>query len=156
MLKFIKRVSEKTGLPPGTLTHVGEKKAERVRIRIIDYDEERIEERDLGKIDECLSYKDKPTVTWINIDGLHEVDIIQKIGEVFRLHPLALEDIANTAQRPKIDDFEDYLVIISNMLFFDDEENQIREEQFSLVLGPNYVISFQERTFRNVLRFASR
>ena len=145
MLRFIKRISKKSGLPPGSLVHVGEEKIEKRRIRVIDYDEAGIEEREPATIDECFPYKDTPNVTWINIDGLHEVDIIQKLGDGFGLHPLVLEDIVNTGQRPKMEDFEDYLFLIVKMLTYDDEEGEVKSEQFSLVLGPHYVISFQER-----------
>jgi len=144
MVRFIKKTSKKAGLPPGVLVHIGEKKAEYVRIRVMDYNEENIEEKELKTIEECLTYKDKPTVTWINIDGLHDMDIIQKIGSHFGLHPLVMEDIVHTEQGPKLDDHEDYLFIILKMLFFDEGENQLRFEQFSVVLGPNFVISFQE------------
>jgi magnesium transporter len=145
MLRFIKRISKKSGLPPGALVHVGEKKIEKTRIRVIDYDEDGIEERELASVDECFPYKDSPAMTWINIDGLHEVDVIQKLGDGFGLHPLVLEDIVNTGQRPKMEDFEDYLFLIIKMLTYDDEEGVVKAEQFSLVLGPHYVISFQEK-----------
>lgn len=145
MPRFMKIISKKAGLPPGTLVHVGEKMAEKVRIRVIDYDEKDFEERDLNTIDECFRYKDKPTVTWINIDGLHDVDIIQRIGEEFDFHPLVLEDVVNTGQRPKMEDFEKYIFVTSKMLFYGDVGDQIKAEQFSLVLGANYVISFQEK-----------
>ena len=145
MLGFMTKFTKKPGLAPGTLVHVGEKKVEKVRIRLINYDEGNLEERELETVDECVTYKDKPTVTWINIDGLHDVDVIEKIGINFGLHPLVLEDIVNTGQRPKMEDFEDYIFIVTKMLFYDEEENQIKEEQFSLVLGQNYIITFQER-----------
>ncbi len=145
MLRFTKRVSKKAGLAPGTLVHVGEKKVEETRIRIIDYDGATFEERELKSIDECLPYKDKTTTTWINIDGLHEVDVIEKIGQGFGLHPLILEDILSTGQRPKIDDLEDYLFIILMMISFDEEDGELKAEQFSIVLGPDYLISFQEK-----------
>ncbi len=145
MLKFTKKVSKKAGLAPGTLVHVGEKKVEKVRIRIIDFDKENLEERECEKIEECLSYKDKDTVTWINIDGLHEVNIIESIGKHFGLHPLVMEDILQTDQRPKMEDFDDYIFIITKMLSYNEEEHQLKAEQFSLVLGPHYVITFQER-----------
>ena len=144
MVRFIKKTSKKVGLSPGTLVHVGEKKTEYIRIQLIDYDEEHYEEKELDAVHECLPFKDKPTVTWINIDGLHDVDVIQQIGDCFGLHPLVLEDIAHTEQRPKIDDFESYIFVISQMLLFDEEEEQIKAEQFSVILGRNYVISFQE------------
>jgi magnesium transporter len=145
MLGFMTRFSKKPGLAPGTLVHVGEKKVEKVRIRMIDYDEASLEERELKTVDECVPYKDKPTVTWINIDGLHDVGVIEKIGINFGLHPLVLEDIVHTEQRPKMEDFENYIFIVTKMLSYDEEENQIRKEQFSLVLGQNYIITFQER-----------
>ena len=126
MLGFMKKASKKPGLAPGTLVHVGAKKVEKVRIRMIDYDGANLEERELETVDECVPYKDKPTVTWINIDGLHEVDVIEKIGINFGLHPLVLEDIVHTEQRPKMEDFENYIFIITKMLSYDEEENQIR------------------------------
>lgn len=144
MLRFIKKTSKKAGLPPGALIHIGDRKTEYVRIRIIDYNEEFLEEKELKKIDECVPYKDKPSVTWINIDGLHDVDIIQKLGSHYGLHPLIMEDIVHTDQRPKLDDHEGYLFIVSKMLFFDEEEDQLKFEQFSVVLGPDFVLSFQE------------
>jgi magnesium transporter len=144
MLSFMKRVSGKSGLPPGSLVHVGEKKEEEVRITVIDYDENEISERVIASPDECISYKDKNTVSWINIDGLHDMNVIRKIGEIFGLHPLVLEDIVNTGQRPKMDDFEDYIFITARMLFYKEEDMEIVSEQFSLILGSKYVISFQE------------
>jgi magnesium transporter len=144
MVRFVRKSSKKAGLSPGVLVHIGEKKTEYIRIRVIDYNEENIEEKELKTIEESFSYKDKTSVTWINIDGLHDVEIIQKLGNHFGLHPLVLEDIVHTDQRPKLEDHEDYLFIISKMLFFDEEEGQLRFEQFSVVLGPNFVISFQE------------
>ncbi|MEE4351774.1 MAG: magnesium/cobalt transporter CorA [Desulfatiglans sp.] len=145
MSRFIKKSSKKAGLPPGALIHVGDKKAEEVSIRIIDYNEKDFEERDLSPVHETFSCKETSTVTWISVDGLHDVDIIQNIGEAFHLHPLVLEDVLNTGQRPKIDDFETYTFITLMMLFYVDEKWQIRSEQFSLILGDDYIISFQEK-----------
>lgn len=141
----MKRLSKKAGLPPGTLVHVGEEKTEGVRIRVIDYDADQIEERELKTIDECLPYSEKSTVTWINVDGLHQVDIIEKIGQIFGLHPLIQEDIVNTGQRPKMDDLEDSIFVTLKMISYNDMDHEVASEQFSLVLGANYVISFQER-----------
>ena len=85
-----------------------------------------------------------PTVTWINIDGLHSIETIEKIGKHFELHPLILEDILNTGQRPKCEDYEKCLFMVLKMLRYNDEDNSVRSEQVSLVLGQNFVISFQE------------
>jgi len=137
--------AKKAGLPPGVLVHVGEKRAEKVRISLIDYDEKGFQEKEVKNIEDCFPFKDTPTVTWINIDGLHEVELIEKLGKHFDLHPLLLEDILNTGQRPKLEDFEDYLFVVLKMLSQTKKEEEIIAEQISLVLGPNFVISFQER-----------
>jgi magnesium transporter len=144
MPKLIKKTSKTAGLPPGTLIHIGEKKIEKVKITIIDYNETQFQEKKCDDVTECFSFKDKPTVTWINIDGIHQVEIIEKIGQAFDLHPLLLEDILNTEQRPKIEDFDNYLFIVLKMLYRDEKGNEIKAEQVSLILGPNFVISFQE------------
>ena len=144
MDRFVSRRSKKTGLPPGTLVHIGEKKTEKVRITLMDYDPAHFEEKEVRAIEESFPFKDEPTVTWINIDGLHQVDVIEKIGQQFQLHPLILEDILTTGQRPKTDDFDDYVFIVLKMLYYDEEEEQVKAEQVSLVLGSRYLVSFQE------------
>jgi len=140
-----KKRSSKAGLPPGTLVHVGEKKVESVRVTFIDYDEQSFQEKQVPGIEECLKLKDTPTVTWINIDGIHDVEIIEKLGRGFELHPLILEDILSTGQRPKLEDYEKYIFIVLKMLSYSEESQSVEIEQVSLVLGPNFVISFQER-----------
>jgi len=145
MSKFVKKSSNKRGLSPGTVVYVGEEKTEKVKITVMDYHETHFVEQELTKVEECIPFKAKPTVTWINIDGIHEVDIIEKIGKDFDLHPLLLEDIVNTGQRPKIEDFGPYLFIVLKMLFYDDQEEEVNAEQVSIILGENFVISFQER-----------
>ncbi|MBN1848880.1 MAG: magnesium/cobalt transporter CorA [Deltaproteobacteria bacterium] len=146
MLSLMKKPAKKAGLSPGTLIHVGEKKIDQIRIRITEYNDSFFEERELAVIEECCECKDASSVTWINIDGLHEVSIIEKLGNQFNIHPLVLEDILHTEQRPKMEVFDDYLFIISKMLSYDDERKTINTEQFSLILGPNYVLTFQENT----------
>jgi magnesium transporter len=152
-LKVIKKRSSKAGLPPGTLVHVGEKKVESVRITFIDYDEQSFQEKQVPSIEECLKLKDTPTVSWINIDGLHDIELLEKLGKGFELHPLILEDILSTGQRPKFEDYEKYIFIVLKMLSFSGENQSVEAEQVSLILGPNYVISFQERVgdvFENI------
>ena len=145
MPKLIKKRSKKAGLPPGTLVHIGEKKSETPKITIMDYDESSFQEKEIKTIEECLLFKDKPTVTWINVDGLHQVEILEKIGECYGFHPLVLEDILNTDQRPKMEDYGDYIYIVLKMLDQGNKNNEIVMEQISLILGPNFVISFQEK-----------
>ncbi len=143
--KTAKKISDKAGLPPGTLVYIGEKKVGDVCITYLDYDEENFEEKQVATIEECLKFKDTPTVTWINIDGLHNVEIIEKLGRRFELHPLILEDILHTGQRPKLEDFEKYIFVVLIMLSYNGDNQTIETEQVSIVLGCNFVISFQER-----------
>jgi magnesium transporter len=145
MPRLMKKLSTTRGLMPGTVVFVGEKKLDKTQIRVIDYDESDIKEETVSTVEECFPFKEKPTITWINIDGLHDVDQIEKIGDYFNIHPLILEDIANTGQRPKLDTFENGLFLALKMLTINRDSNKIQSEQFSFVVGRNFVISFQER-----------
>lgn len=144
MAKTTRKRPTKVGLPPGTLVHVGERKVEAVRMTVIDYDEANFQEKQVGAVEECFAFKATPTVTWINIDGLHQVDIIEKVGAQFELHPLILEDILHTGQRPKLEDFDSYMYVVLKMLSYNDQKQKVETEQVSLILGSNFVISFQE------------
>lgn len=144
MPRFIKRASKKAGLPPGALIHIGERKAEKVRITLIDYDAKQLHETEAKNIEECFAFEEKSSVTWINIDGIHRIDLIEKIGERFSIHPLTLEDILNTGQRPKAEDFEDYLYVVLKMLYYDAKNDGIKAEQISFILSARLLISFQE------------
>ena len=143
--KFTWKRVKKTGLPPGTPVFIGDKKIEAVKINIIDYDETQFKEKEVEEIEECFPFKETSTVTWINVDGVHDVGFIQRLGENFGLHPLIIEDIVNTQQRPKMEETENYIYIVLKMLYFDDKENETQVEQVSVVFGKNFVISFQER-----------
>jgi magnesium transporter len=144
MVRFMKKISKKAGLPPGSLVHIGERKTEKARIRVIAYDEQGFEEKDIERVEESFPLNPEPAVTWLNIDGIHQVDLIEKIGKQFRLHPLALEDVLNTDQRPKFDDYEDYICVILKMLTYNEKDNRIKVEQISLIVGQSLVISLQE------------
>jgi magnesium transporter len=145
MLRFIKHTSTKTGLSPGILIHTGEQKMEKATISIINFDQRNLVENELQSIEETYPHKDSPSVTWININGLHNVDIIEKVGTHFDIHPLTLEDVVNTAQRPKAEDFENYLYVVLKMLSFDESAGHIVSEQISLILGEHFLFSFQEQ-----------
>ena len=144
MPKFIKKISKKAGAAPGTLIHIGEKKTDKVRITVMDYDPDHLREQVLDAIEETFRFKDLSTTTWINIDGIHDVEPIDKIGKHYNIHPLTLEDIVNTGHRPKAEDFEEYAYFTLKMLHLDEQNDEIRSEQISLVLGKNVLISFQE------------
>ena len=145
MTRFIKKTSGKIGLPPGSLVHVGEKKIDKMRIRVIDYSPDHLEETEVSTIEEIFPYRDNDQVTWINIDGLHDVSAMEKLGKHFNLHPLMMEDILNTDKRPEIEDYGDYVFIVIKMLFYDEVEKLVEAEQLSIVLGTNIVFTFQER-----------
>lgn len=142
--KLAQKVSKMVGLPPGSLVHIGEQRAEKVRIDVINYNDKDFQEMVIEQIDECFIFKEKPNVSWINVEGIHQPEIIQKLGDCYGFHPLILEDILNTGQRPKIEDFRDYMFIVFKMLYHRDKSDEIVTEQISLILGQNFVISFQE------------
>jgi magnesium transporter len=144
MPELMKKRSRKAGLPPGTLIHIGERKTEEVKITIMNYDETQLQEEEAKTFDECFPYKNRPTVTWINVDGIHQVETLEKLGECFGVHPLTLEDILNTDQRPKMEDFGDYMYIVLKMFTRNEQNDEIVTEQISLILGENFVLSFQE------------
>ncbi|PLX86607.1 MAG: magnesium and cobalt transport protein CorA [Desulfuromonas sp.] len=134
---------KKVGAAPGTLVHIGEKKGEKARITLISYGPERLEEGALRSPSEARE-TGAGGVSWLNLDGLHDVPLIEAFGKKYGLHPLVLEDILNTGGRPKLEDYGDYLFLVAKMLFHDEEAGEIRTEQVSFVLGSGYVLSFQE------------
>jgi magnesium transporter len=137
--------SRKKGLSPGSLVHVGERKVDRPRITLIDYDGDHFLEKEVATVEECFPFNETSSVTWINIDGVHDPEVIDKLGRAFGLHPLIQEDIMTTSQRPKLDDLETSIYVVSRMVELNGEEKEIVTEQLSLVFGRNFVLSFQER-----------
>jgi magnesium transporter len=139
-----RRLSAKAGLPPGAPVMTDDE--EHTNLSVIDFDQNNFSVFETDSAQECLNYmKKKPTVTWINIDGLKDKVKLEKLCQYFNLHPLVIEDILHTKQRPKVEDYDDYLYIVIQMLDFNDKKNHLGSEQISLILGPSYVISFQER-----------
>src|SRR3989304_4914317 len=141
MARLIKTRSKKKGLPPGTLVHIGEKRAQGASIAIIDYDEANLSELEVKTLDQCFPFKESPTTTWINVGGL-DADVIQKLGDCYGLHPLVLEDVLNTDQRPKMEDYGEYIYIVAKMLGERKERKGVEffSEQISIILGKNFVI----------------
>lgn len=142
-MKFLKKRSQKIGLPPGSLIHIGERRKDKARITAIAYDTENFEVKEV-LANELLAIKNSKKIAWIDVEGLHDVPVLQQVGNIFDLHPLVMEDILNTDQRPKIENYGDYIYIVLKMLCYDDAKNEIIADQVSLVLGKNFVISFQE------------
>lgn len=144
MPKLIKNHSKKAGLPPGTLVYTGDVKSTEVIIEIFNYEESRLDEKEAKDIQECLEFKDKPGITWINIDGILKNEDLEKLGKGFNIHPLALEDILSVDQRPKEEDFTSNIYVVLKMLSYNEKTSEIISEQVSIILGSNYLISFQE------------
>ncbi|HSO66928.1 MAG TPA: magnesium/cobalt transporter CorA [Desulfatirhabdiaceae bacterium] len=144
MPKTRKSRSVKTGLPPGALIHIGERHVEHARIACFEFTESRFSEREIRDLEGIRPAPDKSGVTWINIDGLHDIPLLEQMGKVFGLHPLTLEDILTTEQRPKIEDYGDYLYIVLKC-FHADFECGLATDQVSMVLGLNWLISLQEK-----------
>ena len=141
--KFLKKRSVKTGMPPGSLVHIGETPAQAVSLELIGYDPAGFAEQRFQTVDACLPHLERPGITWVNVEGVHNVDIIRHLGERFVLHPLVLEDIVNTVQRPKIEDYDSYLFIVLRMLR-PTGGGEFTSEQLSMVLGPSHLFTFQE------------
>ncbi|HMN96551.1 MAG TPA: magnesium/cobalt transporter CorA [Phycisphaerales bacterium] len=134
-----RRLTQNVGTPPGTL--VAPPEAAKPEVTVIAYGPEAVVERKVERIDELRELVGAHPVTWINVSGLGDIETIRALGEVFRLHPLAQEDILDLSQRPKLDPYGDRLFLILRMA-------EIRDglllEQMSMFIGPNFVLTFQE------------
>ncbi|RMA64445.1 magnesium/cobalt transporter CorA [Ulvibacter antarcticus] len=128
---------------PGTVTYTGEKLDYPTKLEIIDFSKDHYIRVDTVKIEDAFKYKGSEHITWINVDGLSNTTAIEKLGEHYNLHPLIQEDIVTTNQRPKIDEYEDYLFIVFKMLHYNDD-GEFMNEHVSLLLGKDFVVTFQE------------
>jgi magnesium transporter len=141
--RFLKKRSVKAGMPPGSLVHIGDTPAEEVSISLIGYDPNGFEEQRFQTVDDCLPHLERPGIIWVNVEGVHNTDIIRHLGEQYALHPLVLEDIVNTVQRPKIEDYDSYLFLVLRMLR-PTGGGEFTSEQLSIILGPSQLFTFQE------------
>ena len=137
--------SQKAGLPPGSLVHVGEVQVDKPTIKIISYDKETVTETQVSSVDEALQYGSDDKVCWVIVEGLANVAVVEKIGEAFDIHQLVLEDILNTHQRPKFEEYDNYLFIVLKELLAPGEEFAVVYEQISLLVTKNFVFSFKEK-----------
>ncbi|WP_333873578.1 magnesium/cobalt transporter CorA [Methylobacter sp.] len=145
MSESLSYASEKSGLPPGSLVHVGEVHEHEHKITVISYNKSTLVRHTVKNIEELLPYRSTDTVTWVIIDGLKDVSIIDAIGRHFDIHALVLEDILNTHQRPKFEEFDDYLYIVLKALSLADNEFNVEYEQISLLLLDKFVFTFKEK-----------
>jgi magnesium transporter len=140
-----KRFLKSVGQPPGTLVYTGDKISEETKITMIEYDEQQYFRKEVKTVDECYPCKTTPILSWINVSGLTDLKIIEGIGKHFEINSMVMEDIVNTAQRPKFEDHGDYMFIVMKMLYHDKNKEGVEIEQVSILAGSNFVITFQEK-----------
>lgn len=135
-------------LPPGSLVHIGKQQNTPVNIRIIEYDKQSYKEIEGATLEDCKNWhqhKKEGHIQWICVDGMHQTEIIATLGGIWDLHSLVMEDLLNSSQRAKIDDYEEYLYIVVRMLNYNQQAQEVENEQISLIQGDNFVIFIQER-----------
>ena len=145
MARFLKKSKNEIGLSPDTLLFRGEKKVEYVTLNLIDFDANDLEENPIKSIDEALKYRDKNTVTWLNINGLHNIDLMNEISEKFNLDRLILADVMNTQGRPKVQEYDNCISLSIKMLQENSESGLIDLENLSVILTKSTLITFQEK-----------
>jgi magnesium transporter len=145
MPESLSSASEKSGLPPGSLVHVGEVHAHEHKISVINYNKSTLKKHTIKSIEELLPYKTTDTITWVIVDGLKDVSIIDAIGQHFGIHVLVLEDILNTHQRPKFEEFDGYLYIVIKAISLGNDDFNVEYEQISLLILNNFVFTFMEK-----------
>jgi magnesium transporter len=118
---------------------------EKTRVAVVEYDGQDFQEKELKSLETCHLFPKEPTVTWVNVVGIHQVEALEKLGNCFTVHPLALEDILNTEQRPKIEDYGEDLFIVVKLISYNGKKDEVEAEQISLIFRPNALISFQEK-----------
>jgi len=145
MVESLSSASKKAGLPPGSLVHVGEVLEGETRISVVSYSQQEFEEHTVQSVNELLPYKEKDTISWVNIEGLKDVGVIEAVGQHFGIHPLVLEDILNTHQRPKFEEHDDYLFFVFKGLSLEGDKFTVNHEQISVLLLKNDVFTFKEK-----------
>jgi len=137
---------KKPGQPPGTLLHTGEQKLDKMKMTVHDYDANRYDSFPIQALDPNASYMRLSSKTWIQIQGLHDITQLREVMDYFELHPLVQEDIVSINQRPKVEPYGDIIFVVGRMITArqEGETTELKSEQVSLVLGKNYVLSFQE------------
>lgn len=141
-----RKASSKIGLPPGSIVYLGEKKVDKVTIKVTEYDDTSTETYEIKSVEEIDPFTDTPQVTWVSVCGLHETEFLKQVGEKFKIHPLVLEDILNTDTRPKIEITDEYLFIVMKLVLFNPDHKILETEQISFILGKSFLFSFSERT----------
>lgn len=144
MARLFPKKSRPVGLPPGSLLYTALEGKEREQLNLFEYTDKTFSEKENASIEECLDWMGDPSMAWIEVNGPPSPDMIASLGKQFHLHSLFLEDVMSTGQRSKLDTFQDQVFIIVRLLQYDEISKNLRDEQVSLIFGPNYLISFTE------------
>jgi magnesium transporter len=145
MARFLKKYDQTAGKPPGSLIFVGQRKTDEPRLRVIDYDENTLRDDIVSDVDELAPCLTSGTTSWLNVDGLHVPEVMERVGKAFSISPLILEDIVNTGHRPKMDESPDMIFITLKMLSINEDHDRILSEQLSCVLTGRCLVTFQEQ-----------
>lgn len=145
MARFLNDRNAATGQIPGSLIHLGSKKMEKPLIRLTSYSADNLIETELASLEECLPFLSDDSVNWVSLYGLHDENLIGKLGELFDIHSLLLEDMLNTGQRPKIAETDKYLIVILKILDFDEKTHELSSNQISMILDDSFLITLQEK-----------
>jgi magnesium transporter len=144
MSRLFRRVHKKVASAPGTIEYGGPIRQERPFIELVDYTPDEFDERTVDTIEEAFPFRDNGHVSWVNVDGLHDTELLRKLGEHYGLHPLVMEDIVHTNQRSKVEEYDGYLFVVARMIYLEDDGATLRSEQMSFVLAGEWLLSFQE------------
>lgn len=138
--------ADKSGLPPGTLIHIGERHASECKISVTQYNADTLIRQEINSIAELKQLRNAELITWVNVDGLSDIHIVESIGQELNIHPLVLEDILSTHQRPKLEEYDDFLYLVIKGISLSQEKNfNLQYEQISILLLANYVVTFKEK-----------
>ncbi len=140
-------------MPPGSVIYVGDGSPSPTSVSVIDFTEADVMEKKGITLEECMTLRDNPSITWLNFSGLADVEQIKKVGDIFGLHPLVMEDILHMGQRPKLELYDKYVYLVAKMIYRGDSGKEVTYEQLSIVMGKNYVLTFQEKegdVFNNI------
>jgi magnesium transporter len=138
------RHSSKAGLPPGTLIHIGKERTEEITIELLDYDADQASKKEIKDVEELRNCLNTDSVSWVNVNGVHDAELVASIGKIYGIHDLVLEDVLNTEHHPKVEPFDDYVFFTMKMISYNDKM-VLEKEQLSIVFSKSFVLCFQEK-----------
>ncbi|OGT42251.1 MAG: magnesium and cobalt transport protein CorA [Gammaproteobacteria bacterium RIFCSPHIGHO2_12_FULL_37_34] len=144
MFSEIRKRAKKAGHAPGSALYTGEPVNTTPQITVVTYNAKDYQQTSSTRLEDCFTEQKQDAITWISIEGLHDTALVKQVGKLFNLHPLTIEDILNIDQRPKVEEFTGYLFITVKVLLWQQATTTFGVQQLSLVLGKNFILSFQE------------